>query len=227
MNEELNKDILSRKIGLFKGKTASAFSLCSCYLQGSFGCEKDMELAFQYLKYAADLCHPIALNVIYKIYLGTEVFGIKQSKNIQLAEKYLRMLCFVDQVVNVQEIDGYKEEQVGQDMCEAYSRLGLLYMQEESLGKRWLGHMISLDLAENHRMPMSHYAMGWWFAFVEERNEANYLNGLKWLESCIRICLDTGKDKDVQASAVKLYNGMAEIINTQWRYNCDNQIAYL
>lgn len=223
----MDEEILSRKLGFFEGQPESAFSLFSCYLQGALGCEKNTELAFHYLKYAADLCHPAALGVIYKIYLGAEVFGIKQSKNVQLAEKYLRMLCFVDQVVNVQEIDGYKENVIRQDMCKAYSRLGLLYMQEESLGKRWLGHMISLDLAENNCIPMSYYAMGWWFAFVEEKSEVNYLNGLKWLESCIRICLDTEKDKDVQASAVKLYNSMAEIINTQWRYNCDNQITYL
>lgn len=208
---------------IYNGDSEVALGVFNHHIQKTEN--QNLDEAFQYLVYAANLGHPVALNFIWRIYAGKEVCGIKQKKNLQSAEKYLRMLSCIDRIIDISALKCISIEEVQKYMVDAQSQLGFLYIREESLGHKHMGYIMSLNLALNYNVPLSLYAMGWWYvyAFDDERwtayTERNYKEAMKWLRSCI----DTQDEKYIYEAA-EFYNVVAGRWNANHGSNAQVQL---
>lgn len=217
MNEEEQK--YARLMELYEGNPSAAMSLYVCLADGINGYEKDLDLAYKYLVQAAQLGEPKALDYMRRLCIGEDVNGIKGRENIELAVKYAHMLAYIDEIVDFSKFSFYqgKQDYIERYKLEGKAWLGWMYICNEWLNNSHLGFIITLDMAENYHLPISLYALGWWYfkaAPVHDFEEA-----LVWLRRC-----GTNDSGYWGRSSAELYNEIAEDMN-RWR-DGNNQIPY-
>jgi len=199
---------IARMLGIRRGDANAAMSLFACYVGATEGYEEDLMLASKYLHYAARLCHPEALHIIADLYGGGHFGKLQLQPNLEERVKYLRMLCFVDRVIDLNTIrNGQDTEKYYNYEWQAYATLGRLYIMEDSLNQLELGHAISLKLAEENNMTESLFAMGWYTYYKTQRWTYDVVLG--YFERALNSGSSYWADQ-----ALRYYNGIAEEANS-------------
>lgn len=197
---------VARTLGLRSGDVKAAMSLFACYIDGREGYEKDVDKAFKYLEYAANLGHPEALHIITQLYGGRNWFDIPKKTNLNMYVKYLKILYVVDKIVDFNLFNKEEKENFSAYQWEAYATLGRLYIMEESLNSLSLGYAISLKLTEEYNMTESLFAMGWYYYY--KVSKINYKIILRYFERALN------NDNSFWAKkALQCYNSIAEEVN--------------
>lgn len=214
-----NEAKIARELGLREGNPQAVMSLFACYCNGNEGYEENKELALKYLHYAARLCHPDALQMLIELYSGKSFAGLKIEKNINEKVKYLKMLAFVDRVIDLNSLNGGKDIQKYYDYeWNAYAELGRLYIMEDSLNARELGYAISLKLAEENNMTEALFTLGYYWYYI--MGEYNYETSLCYFERALN------NDNSFWAKqAMDFYNAIAQYANENFR-GPNGQIQY-
>lgn len=214
-----NQAKIARELNLRKGDPQAAMSLFACYCNGTQGYEENKEIAIKYLHYAAELCHPEALQMLVDLYTGKSFAGLKLNPDINKKIKYLKMLAFVDHVIDFNSLNGGKDTQKFYNYeWNAFAELGRLYVMEESLNSRYLGYAISLKLAEVDNMTESLFTLGYYWFYI--MGEKYYETSLSYFERALN------NDNSFWANqAMKYYNNIAQYANKEFR-GPNGQIQY-
>ncbi len=214
-----NQAKIARKLNLRKGDPQAAMSLFACYCNGTEGYEENKELALKYLHYAAELGQPDALKMLIDLYTGKKFAGLELTADINKKVRYLKILAFVDQVIDLNTINDGKDTQKFYNYeWEAYAELGRLYVMEDSLNSRALGYAISLKLAEENNMTEALFTLGYYWFYIMGEN--NYETSLAYFERALN------NDNSFWANqAMKYYNNIAQYANQEFR-GPNGQIQY-
>ena len=210
---------IARKLAITRGDPDAAMSLFACYVSGSEGYQENLELASKYLHDAAGLCHPEALKIISDLYAGGHFGKLKLQANVHKQVKYLRMLCFVDRVIDLSTIRNGQDTQKYYDYeWQAYATLGRLFIMNDELNNIELGHAISLKLSEENNMTESLFAMGYYWYY--RMGTQYYEQALPYFERALN------NDNSFWAKqALRYYNGVAQYANEEYR-GPNGQIQY-
>lgn len=206
---------IARTLNLRQGDPKAAMSLFSCYCSGLEGYEENKELAIKYLHIAAELCHPDALKFLIELYTGKKILGLELAPDVNKKVKYLKMLAFVDQVIDFNSINGGKDAQKYYEYeLEAYAELGRIYVMDESFNSRELGYAISLKLAEDNNITESLFTLGYYWYWLEEKNMEHYYyeRSLSYFERALNNDNSFWAKKALQA-----YNEVARFANEYCR----------
>lgn len=206
-----NEKRIIRTFSVKCGNSGSAMANFIGYLNGSEGYVEDLELASEYLHYAANLGHPEALCIISNLYGGGNYGKLRLKPNLNEQIKYLRMLYRIDQIVDLDEINGGRDkEKYHSYQWHAYAAIGRIYIMNEVLNNQNLGYAISLKLSEENNMTESLFAMGYWY----------YISGEKYYETAMsyfKRAFDNDNSYWAQQS-VDYYNSIVDYLNDDDNY---------
>ena len=193
----MTTDETDLKIMLRGGNSTAALMLGMCYVSGSEGYKKDLDLGLKYLKVAAELCHPEALHIMTQLLDGGKYGDLKIKENLSEHIRYLRMLCGATRVVDFNSLNNGKDTQKFERYAwQAYATLGRLYVLLDTLNNLSLGLAMSHRGADVGHMTESYFALGMYYGSIEQ-----------YETSCMYLEAAANNDNSYWANeARKLYN---------------------
>jgi hypothetical protein len=120
--------------------------------------ELDLITGWKYLKYAAELCHPLALAII-KFYYENNFY--KEYINITKEDyiRYLKMLIVSMRIYDYSKDTAEDIKLYEQSTWEGYATLGRLYIMDPDLNGKYLGYAMSVRGANVGKKTESYYAL--------------------------------------------------------------------